>query len=156
MRLRAMAETPRPKLARARSLSRTPPAAARRPARKIYWADLKRELTTPIFDGALLRPGNTIPGPAVVETSETTVVVHPGRSVAVDAYGNFELHFGLKAAPRAGTKAPDKAMTKRTGNSARTATKAATPGRRTSRATQAARPARTAAATGRSSAKKAR
>jgi hypothetical protein len=28
-----------------------------------------------------------------VETSDTTVVVHPGRTLAVDVLGNFEITF---------------------------------------------------------------
>jgi N-methylhydantoinase A len=42
----------------------------------------------------LLAPGNRIKGPAVIETTDTTVVVHPGRSLKVDAFGNFEINFG--------------------------------------------------------------
>jgi N-methylhydantoinase A/oxoprolinase/acetone carboxylase beta subunit len=37
--------------------------------------------------------GNTIKGPAIVETSDTNVVVHPGRTLRVDALGNFEITF---------------------------------------------------------------
>jgi len=29
----------------------------------------------------------------VIETTDTTVVVHPRRSLKVDAFGNFEIHF---------------------------------------------------------------
>ena len=68
-------------------------ARAKRTPRPIYWADLMRQEATPIFDGAFLRPGNRIAGPAVVETTATTVVVHPGRSLAVDGFGNFEITF---------------------------------------------------------------
>ncbi|MBL8385363.1 MAG: hydantoinase/oxoprolinase family protein [Burkholderiales bacterium] len=93
LRLRASAETPRPKLAKARTLTATIPAAAKRPARPVYWAELKKTRPTPIYDGALLRPGNRIAGPAVVETTDTTVVIHPRRTLRVDAYGNFEILF---------------------------------------------------------------
>jgi N-methylhydantoinase A/oxoprolinase/acetone carboxylase beta subunit len=61
--------------------------------RSIYWSDLKRAATTPIYDGALLIAGNRLAGPAVVETTDTTVVVHPGRTLKVDAFGNFEIAF---------------------------------------------------------------
>jgi N-methylhydantoinase A len=67
---------------------------AARGKRDIYWADLKKTVATPIYDGAFLVPGNAIKGPAVIETTDTTVVVHPGRSLKVDAYGNFEINFG--------------------------------------------------------------
>jgi len=29
----------------------------------------------------------------VVETTDTTIVVHPGRTLGVDAFGNFEIEF---------------------------------------------------------------
>jgi N-methylhydantoinase A len=94
MRLRATAATPRPKLSAARGQSAKIDLAANRGKRKIYWADLKKSVPTPIWDGALLAPGNRIKGPTVVETAYTTVVVHPGRTLRVDAYGNFEITFG--------------------------------------------------------------
>jgi N-methylhydantoinase A len=90
-RVRATAETPQPTLSRADRLTGDIDPAARRPSRLIWWDKLKRQVETPIFDGALLRPGNRIAGPVVVETTDTSVVVHPGRSLAVDAFGNFEI-----------------------------------------------------------------
>jgi N-methylhydantoinase A len=42
-----------------------------------------------VYDGDLLEPGMTFPGPAIVETKGSTTVVHPGNEVAVDAYGNL-------------------------------------------------------------------
>jgi N-methylhydantoinase A/oxoprolinase/acetone carboxylase beta subunit len=56
-------------------------------------AEPKRTLKTPIFDGARLRPGNRIKGPCVIETTQTNVVVQPGRTLRVDAFGNFEILF---------------------------------------------------------------
>jgi N-methylhydantoinase A len=93
LRVRATAATPRPKLPKARKLSGVIPREARRGTRAIYWAEPKRTIKTPIFDGARLRPGNRIQGPCVVETTQTNVVVHPGRSLRVDAFGNFEILF---------------------------------------------------------------
>ena len=93
MRVRATAATPRPKLTKARKLSAAIPKAAKRGTRPIYWAEPKRTLKTPIFDGAALRPGNRIKGPCVVETSQTNVVVPPRRTLRVDAFGNFEILF---------------------------------------------------------------
>jgi N-methylhydantoinase A/oxoprolinase/acetone carboxylase beta subunit len=70
------------------------PQAARRPNRKVYWADLKRQVDTPVYDGAALSPGNTVAGPTVVETTDTTVVVPPGQTLRVDRFGNFEIELG--------------------------------------------------------------
>ncbi len=93
-RLRASAETPRPHLVAAETLTDAIAAAARRPSRAVYWADPKRTIDTPIYDGDELRPGNAIPGPTVVETPDTTVVVHPGQTLRVDRFGNFEIELG--------------------------------------------------------------
>jgi N-methylhydantoinase A len=94
LRLRATAATPRPKLSPAMRLSPRISAKASLGKRGIYWADLKGAASSPIYDGALLVPGNHVVGPAVIETTDTTVVVHPRRSLKVDAFGNFEINFG--------------------------------------------------------------
>jgi N-methylhydantoinase A len=41
-----------------------------------------------IYEGELLPPGGRFSGPAIVESRGSTVVVHPGNEVAVDAYGS--------------------------------------------------------------------
>jgi N-methylhydantoinase A len=89
-RLRARALTPRPKLTKARALTRSIPKAAVLKPRTIRWRGLKK---TPVYDGAKLAVGNVLRGPAIVETSDTTVVVHPGTTLRVDALGNFEITF---------------------------------------------------------------
>jgi len=93
LRVRATAATPRPRLSKARALTAAIPPGAKRGTRDIYWAEPKRTLRTPILDGAALKPGNRVKGPCVVETSQTNVVVHPGRTLRVDAFGNFEILF---------------------------------------------------------------
>jgi N-methylhydantoinase A len=90
-RLRARALTPRPKLASSRRTSKIIPRAAKREPRPIYWPDLGRLRPTPVFNGEKLANGNRIKGPAIVETADTTVVVHPGRTLRLDALGNFEI-----------------------------------------------------------------
>ena len=94
LRVRATAATPRPKLGAARSLSKRIDRAAVLGRRDIWWAERRRTVSTPVYDGERLVPGNRIEGPTVIETSQTTVVVPPGRSVSVDRYGNFEITFG--------------------------------------------------------------
>jgi N-methylhydantoinase A len=89
-RLRARALTPRPRLVKAKSLSQAIPKAAVRKPRQIWWSGLKK---TPVYDGEKLAAGNAVKGPAIVETSDTAVVVHPGRTLRVDALGNFEITF---------------------------------------------------------------
>jgi N-methylhydantoinase A len=48
-----------------------------------------------IYTGELLEPGMSFGGPAIVETSATTVVVHPGNRVTVDDYGNVIISIAL-------------------------------------------------------------
>lgn len=92
-RLRARALTPQPKLVKARMTSSRIPKAAKRKPRPIYWPDLGKLHSTPVLDGERLLNGNQIRGPAIVETADTTVVVHPGRTLRVDRLGNFEITF---------------------------------------------------------------
>ena len=89
-RLRARALTPRPKLVKAKSGSKSIPRDAVRKPRSIQWEKPRK---TPVYDGEKLAVGNRLKGPAIVETSDTTVVVHPGRTLTVDALGNFEITF---------------------------------------------------------------
>jgi N-methylhydantoinase A len=89
-RLRARALTPRPKLIKAKSGSKNIPKEALRKPRAIRWSSVKK---TPVYDGEKLAIGNMLKGPAIVETSDTTVVVHPGRTLKVDTLGNFEITF---------------------------------------------------------------
>jgi N-methylhydantoinase A len=89
-RLRARALTPRPRLTRAKRLSKAIPRDALLKPRSIWWSGMRK---TPVYDGEKLALGNTIRGPAIVETSDTTVVVHPRRTLRVDALGNFEITF---------------------------------------------------------------
>jgi N-methylhydantoinase A len=69
------------------------PSAALRGKRDIYWPDLKKRRATPVYDGERLAIGNRLRGPAIVETADTTVVVHPGRTLRLDPLGNFEITF---------------------------------------------------------------
>jgi N-methylhydantoinase A/oxoprolinase/acetone carboxylase beta subunit len=65
--------------------------------RDIYGAEWKRLASTPIYDGYRLQPGNQLPGPCVIETTTTSIVVHPGQTVAMDALRNFVIDTGLAA-----------------------------------------------------------
>ena len=90
-RCRAAAETSKPRLTQSENLSETIASDAARPARRVYWSEPGETMDTPVFEGEKLVPGNSVPGPAIVETADTTVAVHPGQTLSVDAFGNFEL-----------------------------------------------------------------
>ena len=44
--------------------------------------------TVPVYDGPSLRPGNFMPGPAIIEQWGTTIVVYPGHEALIDAFRN--------------------------------------------------------------------
>ena len=46
---------------------------------------------TSIYHGPDLEPGHTIPGPAIVEETFTTIVVYPGWQARVDGAGDYVL-----------------------------------------------------------------
>lgn len=70
------------------------PAAALRTPREVYWTELRRRASTPVYDGELLLVGNRIDGPALIETTDTTVVLRPQQSLMVDRLGNFAIDPG--------------------------------------------------------------
>ncbi len=88
-RCRSRATSMKPKLVAAEHLSDVVADDARSGTREIWWAEQRRLEPTPIYDGYKLVPGNAIDGPCVVETTTTSMVVHPGQRISVDALGNF-------------------------------------------------------------------
>jgi len=74
--------------------------AAPRETRPV-WLDAGQGFqSTPIYDGDVLGPGQTLTGPAIVEAATTTVFVGPGDRLTVDRAGNFLIQ--LRAAAAAG------------------------------------------------------
>lgn len=88
-RCRSSALSRKPQLTAVTELTSEIDPTAQSGSRDIYWAETKTQSATPIYDGYKLLPGNAIAGPCVVETTTTSMVIHPGQSVEVDALGNF-------------------------------------------------------------------
>jgi len=86
LRVAAVGTITRPSLSR-----RTHPAGggALSSHRDVYWRELKRFTSTPIYDGTKLAAFTQCAGPAVVEMPETTIVLRPGSTGQLDEYGNF-------------------------------------------------------------------
>ena len=55
--------------------------------RKVYFEEKKTFLDTKIFERERLLAGNVIGGPAIVEESNSTTLLHPGMAGKVDSYG---------------------------------------------------------------------
>jgi len=62
------------------------PAPARRGARRIYAGDW---IEAPAYAFDALAPGMRLAGPAMVDSDSTTVLLPPGSTAAVDAYGSL-------------------------------------------------------------------
>jgi N-methylhydantoinase A len=61
---------------------------ANRGERSVYWEELAGRVPTAVYDGVHLAPGAVVPGPAIVEFPDTTIVVRPDSRASVDHYGN--------------------------------------------------------------------
>ena len=66
-----------------------PASAASKGARDVRWSDVVA--STEILQLEQLRPGNVIPGPAIVEHSATTFAIPPGRTATLDRHLIFHL-----------------------------------------------------------------
>jgi N-methylhydantoinase A len=59
------------------------------------WVDKAGELQeVPGYDFERLRPGNSVPGPAIVWTPITTLVIPPGQAARLDEHRNLVLSLG--------------------------------------------------------------
>ncbi len=67
------------------------PSASLKRHRQVYFEELGGFTETPCYDADLLRHGNVVAGPGIVEDTKTTVVVPKGSELIVDAYGNFTI-----------------------------------------------------------------
>ena len=61
--------------------------------RNVYFSETRGWRDTPIYDSELLRPGNRLGGPAVIEAPDTTIIVRPGQQVDMDEYRNLIMRF---------------------------------------------------------------
>ncbi|MET0503007.1 MAG: hydantoinase/oxoprolinase family protein [Candidatus Binatia bacterium] len=64
------------------------PEPARVGERQVYFEEF---IQTPVFSMELLRPGNRIAGPAIVESPATTLLLHPRQTARVDRSRNLIL-----------------------------------------------------------------
>lgn len=59
--------------------------------RQVYWEEFGGFGPTDVYELDLLKPGNFLEGPAIIEGVDTTVVVHPGQPLEVDEFRDFIL-----------------------------------------------------------------
>ena len=59
--------------------------------RPVWMVEVRDFVETKLYNRDLLRPGNVVEGPAVIDQMDSTTVVPPGQSATVDAYFNLIL-----------------------------------------------------------------
>ena len=57
--------------------------------RSVYWSEASDYVETPVYQGLTMIPGDSLPGPTLIEFAETTVAVRPGQSVHMDEFKNI-------------------------------------------------------------------
>jgi len=93
-RVRASAVSAKPRIVATPEAPAAPSTAAQAGTRPVYWSELGDFEPTPVFWGERLQSGNVVPGPAVIQVPDTTVIVHPFESARIDAYGNVLIDLG--------------------------------------------------------------
>jgi N-methylhydantoinase A len=90
--LRLSATTaPAPIAFRPRPFAGEDPSRARKGDRRALFDAARGFVETSVFDAARLASGNVIDGPAIIEESDTTIVVLPGYRAVCDQWGNYHL-----------------------------------------------------------------
>jgi len=69
------------------------PAAAKIADKPVYNLTRRRYESTPLYAAERLQPDNEIRGPAVVLSYGTTIPLHDGQHLVVDAYRNYLIRF---------------------------------------------------------------
>jgi N-methylhydantoinase A len=91
VRLLSIGKTVKPKFIREEYKGEDPSGAFKK--RRNVWLPLKHEFAeVPVYDGAGLRYGNKVEGPAIIEQVNTTTFVTPEYSVLCDKYGSYTMY----------------------------------------------------------------
>jgi N-methylhydantoinase A len=95
VRLAAVGRTEKPDLVRGPDEGAADAPLGERP---VWDPDERAHRPTPVWDGRQLAAGSALTGPAIVELSNTTVVVPRGFALDVGAHGAFAVHSGERGA----------------------------------------------------------
>jgi N-methylhydantoinase A len=89
IRLQATGETDKPSFKES-PLSPPDSSKAIKNERQVFFEE--GFISTPVFDGLLLKHGNLVLGPAIIEEPTTTIVVPPDFDLICDAYDNYVMY----------------------------------------------------------------
>ncbi|MGD2086665.1 MAG: hydantoinase/oxoprolinase family protein [Candidatus Aminicenantes bacterium] len=95
LRLLSIGKTVKPKFMQEDYDGENPAKALKK--KRNAWLPLKRRFEeVPVYDGAKLRFGNKIEGPAIIEQVNTTTFVTPEYNVLCDQYGSYTMYLKAK------------------------------------------------------------
>jgi N-methylhydantoinase A len=94
LRIAALGKIPKPKFKKEKEGDRKP-ARGLKGKRKVFVQG--KYVSLPIYERALLRPGDKIQGPAVIEQMDSTTFLANGRLARVDPYLNLIVTIGKRA-----------------------------------------------------------
>ncbi len=95
LRLSAFGDLDRPEPSVIPRGRREPLPEAHAGARRVRLRELGGGRPVPVYRRELLRAGNRVPGPAIVDQMDSTTVVLPGQRADVDRYGNLWIRHGV-------------------------------------------------------------
>jgi N-methylhydantoinase A len=72
------------------------PSASLKNKRKAWLPAARAFEEVPVYDGATLRYGNKVEGPAIIEQTNTTTFVSPEYNVLCDKYGSYSMYLKTK------------------------------------------------------------
>lgn len=84
--LRSTFLTPKFELPRYPLAGIKPPSEALKGKREAFWGNPGRFLPTSVYEQGLLRPGNIVEGPAIIEAPDTNIVLPPDRRYTVNEF----------------------------------------------------------------------
>ncbi len=84
-----------PRIALAKAATRSV-GESRKGTRRAYFPETRGYVDTPIYDRYALAAGTSLSGPAIVEERESTTVLPPGLTAAVDEYANLIAETGRR------------------------------------------------------------
>ncbi len=68
------------------------PSSALKGEREIVVPETAEQTRVPVYDGHATRFGHRIPGPAIIEQQNTSILVTPSYDCVCDAYGSFAVY----------------------------------------------------------------
>ena len=74
------------------------PSTALKGRRAVYFPELDGEADTPVYDRYRLPGGTVLPGPAIIEERECTIVAGPSATIRIDPFGMVFLELGQRPA----------------------------------------------------------